>query len=176
MPGVTEGITIDGQIRARAVFDQILRRTEDMSPLMARIGAYGEESSMHRFETETGPDGKKWQQSERAKATGGQTLSDTGRFRQSVTHRSDSASAEWGTNLIYAPPHQFGMDGEQPVAAHIRRITQAFGRALSFPVFQSVGAFTRTMNTPARPVFGVDGDDEDEILALAEDYLAEVMS
>lgn len=174
MAGVTEGVTIDGLIRTQAVLNDLLKRTEDLSPLMDQFGAYGEESTVHRFETQKGPDGKTWDKSERAKAGKGkgQTLVDTARLRQSVTWRADAKSAEWGTNVAYAAAHQFGMDEVVQVTEHNRLIRKAFGRDLAFPVWQTVGAFSRQSNLPARPYLGIDGDDEDEIDAILHDYIA----
>lgn len=175
MTGVTEGVTIKGLIETQAVLNDLLDRVEDLSPLMAQLGAYGEESTRHRFESQKGPDGKAWEKSARAKAQGGQTLVDSGRLRDSITWRADKDSAEWGTNVIYAGVHQFGLDEPVNVGAHTRLITQAFGRPLGFGVYQSVGEFSRNPNIPARPFAGVDGDDEDEIGAIIHDYLAEAI-
>lgn len=175
MTGVTEGVTIKGLLETQAVLNDLLDRVEDLSPLMAQLGAYGEESTRHRFESQKGPDGKAWEKSARAKAQGGQTLVDSGRLRDSITWRADKDSAEWGTNLVYAGAHQFGLDDPINVGAHTRLITQAFGRPLGFGVYQSVGEFSRNPNIPARPFAGIDGDDEDEIGAIIHDYLAEAI-
>lgn len=175
MVGVTEGVTIQGMIETQAVLNDLLDRVDDLSPLMAEIGAYGEESTRHRFETQTGPDGKVWEKSARVKAKGGQTLVDRARLRDSITWRADKDSAEWGTNVIYAGAHQFGLNEAIPVGAHTRLITQAFGRPLGFGVYQSVGAFSRNPNVPARPFAGIDSGDEGEIDAIIRGYIAEAI-
>ncbi len=175
MTGVTEGVTLKGLIETQAVLNDLLDRTEDLTPLMSQIGAYGEESTRYRFESQKGPDGKTWEKSERAKAKGGQTLVDSGRLRDSITWWADKDSAEWGTNLVYAAAHQFGLDEVVNVGAHTRRITQAFGRPLGFGVYQSVGEFSRNPNIPARPFAGIDDDDEAEIDAIIRDYIAEAI-
>ena len=82
---VSTGVTIDGLVRAQRTMAELLDRTGDLEPLMSQIGAYGEESTVHRFETQRGPDGDRWEPSLRAKQTGGQTLVDSGRLRQSIT-------------------------------------------------------------------------------------------
>lgn len=175
MTGVTEGVTIQGMVRTQAVLNELLERTEDLSPLMAQLGAYGEESTRNRFETQTGPDGKPWEKSERVKKRGGQTLVDTARLRDSITWRADDNSAEWGTNIVYAGAHQFGIDEVIQYAAHNRLITRAFGRPLGFGVYQSVKAGSRNPKIPARPFAGIDGEDEAEIDAIVYDYLAEAI-
>ena len=40
---VSAGVTIDGLVRAQRTMEQLLDRTGDLEPLMAQIGAYGEE-------------------------------------------------------------------------------------------------------------------------------------
>ncbi len=169
---VKEGVTIEGLVTVQHQLNDLFQRGQDMSPLMAQIGAYGEELTRHRFESQKGPDGKAWEKSARAKAKGGQTLVDTARLRDSITWQSSASSAEWGTNVAYAAAHQFGIDKPQPVGAHTRLIRQAFGKPLAFPVYQSVAAFTRNPNLPARPYAGIDEGDETEIAALVHDFIA----
>lgn len=80
----------------RAVFDQ--------------IGRYLASAAVGRFERERGPDGEPWRPSIRALAEGGQTLTDFGTLRRSITHQieADGRGALIGSNLAYAAIHQFG--------------------------------------------------------------------
>lgn len=71
----------------------------------------------------------------------GQPLRDTGRLQRSITSVADSKGVSIGTNTVYARAHQFGKS--QP---ETRRITQAFGKPLKFPVFVNVP----NPNVPAR--------------------------
>ena len=64
-----------------------------------------------------------------------------------------SGAARVGSALAYAGVHQDGFSGAVRVPAHIRRITQAFGKALAFPVYQSVGRSPARWRSPA-PVPG----------------------
>ena len=164
MVGVTEGVTIQGLIRTQAVLNDLLDRTEDLSPLMAQIGAYGEESSVNRFETQKGPDGQTWEKSARAKATGGQTLVDSGRYRSSITWNADRDSAEWGTNLIYAGVHQDGATISAKGDGRLHFFIPGIGFRTAAEVV-----------IPARPVFGISAEDEDEIDAIVRDYIAEAI-
>lgn len=164
MAGVREGVTIQGMIRTQAVLADLLDRTEDLSPLMAQIGAYGEESSVHRFEEQKGPDGQPWEKSLRAKATGGQTLVDSGRYRSSVTWNADRDSAEWGTNLIYASVHQEGATIRAKGGGRLGFFIPGIG--FRSPVEVVI---------PARPVFGISAEDETEIDAIIHDYIAEAI-
>lgn len=52
---------------------------------------------------------------------------------------------------VYGPIHQFGLEGDEPVPEHTRRITVAFGRKLKQPTTVTVRAHTRRMHMPARP-------------------------
>lgn len=158
------GVTLDGMVRAQNTMAELLERTGDLTPLMERIGAYGEESTVHRFETERGPDGGAWASSARVKAQGGQTLTDKGRLRGSITWAADRDSAEWGTNLIYAGTHQQGATIRAKGDAPMRFFIPGIG-------FRSA----HEVVIPARPFLGIDGDDQDEIDALVQDYLAEAL-
>ncbi|MGH7027376.1 phage virion morphogenesis protein [Brevundimonas sp.] len=161
---VSSGITLDGIVRAQRTMAELLDRTGDLEPLMGRIGAYGEESTVHRFETQKGPDGDPWEPSLRAKATGGQTLVDSGRLRQSMTWNASRDSAEWGTNLIYAGVHQDGATIAAKGDGHLGFVIPGIG-------FRS----PKEVVIPARPFLGVDADDEDEIDDIVQDYIAEVL-
>lgn len=161
---VSAGITIDGQVRASAVMADLLDRTGDLTPLMGRIGAYGEESTVNRFETQRGPDGDPWAPSLRARATGGQTLVDSGRLRQSVTWAASRDEAEWGTNLIYAGVHQEGAT-----------ISAKGGGRLGFVIPGLGFRSPREVVIPARPFLGVDAEDEAEIDDILRDYIDEVL-
>lgn len=161
---VSAGVTLDGIVRAQRTMVELLDRTGDLEPLMSRIGAYGEESTVHRFETQKSPDGDPWEPSHRAKATGGQTLVDSGRLRQSLTWSAGRAEAEWGTNLIYAAVHQDGATISAKGDGRLGFVIPGIG-------FRS----PKEVVIPARPFMGIDADDEDEIDAIVQDYIAEVL-
>lgn len=84
------------------------RASVDFTPAMAAIADLMRSDAVLAFETETGPDGKRWKASQRAISDGGLTLTDSGNLRQSIVAASDARSAIIGTNLIYAAIHQFG--------------------------------------------------------------------
>lgn len=132
----------------------------DTSPLMRDIAAAMAAWTDRRFETETAPDGTPWKRSRRALEEGGQTLTDSARLRQSIAQRADRASAEVGTNVIYAGVHQAG--------ATIRPVSAG---ALVFKIGDRFVS-TQEVTVPARPYLGIGGDDEVEIGAIVGDYLA----
>jgi phage virion morphogenesis protein len=147
------------------VVGRILTRSRDLAPLMERIGMYGESSTIERFNTETAPDGSRWKASIRARVEGGKTLTDSARLKQSITHRAGRDTAEWGSNVIYAGVHQGG------ATIHAKA-----GGRLAFRLPGNL-RFVRPEQVvlPARPFLGLSGEDEEEIVALGEDYFAELL-
>jgi phage virion morphogenesis protein len=162
MNGVTFSLTLDD-----AVVDAALARLDDgtatLQPLMDQIGSYLQMTADRRFELETGPDGKAWLKSQRARLEEGQTLTDSARLRQSITHHATGEAVEVGTNVIYAAIHQFG-----------GRIVPKNGRALRFPVPGGEWVTVAAVDIPARPYLGLDNADREEIPALVREYLADL--
>lgn len=70
----------------------------------------------------------------------GQPLRDTGRLQRSITSRVDSTGVTVGTNLIYAPTHQFGATIEPKKA-----------KRLVFPGPSGKLIFAKKVVVPARP-------------------------
>lgn len=140
----------------RGAADKRRRKT-----LFDRLGAYGVSSTQERFLRQRGPDGRGWKKSRRAEKAGGQTLRDSGRLFQSLTHAASSSHAEWGSNLVYAGIHQFG-GTIRP--RHAKRLA-----------FRTVDGFVRasSVTLPARPYLGLDADDRAEIGAIVSDWIAE---
>lgn len=110
-----------------------------------RIGSYLVTATLYRFERERGPDGQPWKKSIRALIEGGQTLTDFGTLRGSITHNvhGDGRGVDVGSNIVYAAIHQFG--GQ---AGKERKVT-----------------------LPARPYLGIDERDRSEIVRIGLDEL-----
>lgn len=82
----------------------------------------------------------------------------SGRLRQSVRASEakitgEQVSVSIGSAVKYAAVHEFGWSGTQPVAAHQRMITKAFGVKLAQPVAVAVKAHQRKVNIPERRPF-----------------------
>lgn len=132
--------------KLKAVSDKSVRRS-----ILDDFGSYLVSVASDRFETETGPDGEKWEQSYRAKEEGGQTLSKDGHLRNSITHEASADKLEVGSNRIYAAIHQFG--GEiKPKAA----------KQLAFRIGGHL-ILTDSVEMPARPYLGFTDADEVEL-------------
>lgn len=132
---LSDGLTARLQAGAKAAVD--------FTVPMAAIADLMRSEAVLNFESETGPDGTRWQPSQRATEDGGLTLTDTGHLRQSITAASDAGSAIAGTNLIYAAIHQFGgtIRAKGAAAGGSRALRTPFGPRAS-------------VSMPARPFLG----------------------
>lgn len=124
------------------------------------IGASLEASVAHRFETETGPDGRPWKQSRRAREEGGQTLSDSGKLRASITRRLGPGEVSVGTNVAYAAVHQFGAT-----------IRPRNAKALAFPGPDGTIIFSKRVDIPKRAFLGISTGDRSMIRETIYDRL-----
>ena len=128
---------------ALASLGRAAARLADPALMLDEIGGRLEASTRQRFEVGVGPDDVPWKPSLRAQEHGGQTLVDTARLRNSITHVVNGSELLVGTNVIYAAIHQFG------------------GRA----------GRDRSVELPARPYLGISGDDERAIDRIVLSYL-----
>lgn len=160
MAGVSISARVEGSAAIDARLAALAAANGDLSDLMDGIGFYLESSTIERFGTETAPDGSKWTPSRRAREQGGKTLTDRALLKDSIDYRHSATDVEVGTNLIYARIHQMG-----------GTIRPKNGDYLTFALPGGLG-FRRVSEVimPARPFLGISADDEEEILALAEDY------
>lgn len=155
-------VRADGLSRVEQRLGTLAHQMGDLSELMDRFGLYLEASTIDRFDDETAPDGTPWKPSIRARETGGKTLTDKGLLRGSITYVAGPDQVEWGSNLIYAAVHQHGATIEPVNAPHLR--------------FRMPGGSWVTsdrVEIPARSFLGVSGEDEAQLLGLAEDYVLE---
>lgn len=104
MSGAT--VTVD-TAPVRAMLDAIVQRMDDMTPAMREVGEIVVTQSAEAFEN-GGLPGHRWKESSRVKESGGQTLINTSRLRNSINYRADRDSVEVGTNVTYAAIHQLG--------------------------------------------------------------------
>jgi len=158
-----------------------LGRNDYKAELLDTIGAVAESQTRRRITDEkTAPDGSPWASWSDAYAAtrhGNQSLlqsSQTG-LLDSIEHQVERGKVRIGSALAYAGVHQDGFSGAVKVPAHTRRITQAFGKALRFPVYQNVGSFTRQMMIPQRQFLGLSSDNQAELLAVVGDFWQDVM-
>lgn len=160
--------TLELRLRGDGAFEAALgglvRGFDNLEPLMEIFGVYLESSTIERFDTETAPDGSAWQQSIRAKEEGGQTLTDSSQLRSSIHAEAANGSVRWGSNKIYA---RMMNDGGT--------IRAKGGGKLKFQLPGGLGfRSVEEVTIPARPFLGINAEDEAELVALTEEYAAEI--
>lgn len=162
MSGVRVEVRIDGLGGLNAALARMAMLGERPRPIWEAIAQYGESSTRLRFKHQRGPDGARWKPSQRAQLSGGQTLVERARLLRSISSTADNSGAAWGTNVIYAAIHQFG----GPIKAKA-------GGALRFRLPSGGYVTTKRVTMLARPFLGVNDEDGREMLALANDVIAQ---
>lgn len=142
---------------------------ERQHALLDALGAVGENSTRMRFRLGVSPDGNPWKPSQRVLKHGGQTLVLSRRLRDSQTHNvlPDNSGVEWGTNVAYAAPNQFGATihrdaHEQSIFHKIGRdgaIAPGFVKRKNSNFERRVHVGSYTINLPARTFLGVNAQD-----------------
>ena len=156
-------IRLEGDIRG------LLRKTRalaelDKKKLNAALGQGVRASTLDRFKTGKGPDGRRWPPSQRAIAEGGKTLVDSAQLRNSIQVKSDYTGFAVGTNAKHASTHQLG--------AKNRLIKAKRKKYLRFKVNgRWVMKKKVKVTIPARPFLGLSDDDMQEIQQTTEDFL-----
>lgn len=177
MTGVRLSIDAKGLDATSSALSRTLARVTNARPMFENIGMAMVNSTLHRFDSGTAPDGSVWPPSIRALTTGGKTLVLTSRLMRSITYIAGDAGVQVGSNVVYAAIHQFGGAIEQAARSAVlnfRRLRSGAtrfakaGRA-TFSQKREIGA--HTINIPARPYLGVDDTDAAEIEKIAENYI-----
>jgi len=146
--------------RVMKALERVASKGANLQPLMSEIGEIVLLSVKRNFEEGGRP--SPWKKSRRVQQSGGQTLSDTGRLRNSFTVDADNKSVTVGTNVEYAPHLQFG------TKPRIIRPTRA--KALNIP---GIGFRKKVKHPglPARPFLMVQEADIAKIITAIEDHL-----
>lgn len=169
-----QSIDIEVEIKDAEIRGMLSRMNEslvDMTPAMKVIGEILVSSATRNFQAQGRP--VRWKPSHRVEASGGQTLSLTGRLRRSLTRSAEKDRAIAGTNVVYASTHQFGAKKGAfgtvvaNVAAHVRNTAR--GKV-------NVKAHARTQQAPwedipARPFLLVQEEDWKEIREALQGFL-----
>ena len=142
-----------------AVLGRLALDNDTKHELLDLIGINESENTRLRFSDQQGPDGVPWEPSLRVKLHGGDTLRDTGRLMNSITHRVGGDYVEVGTNVFYA------------AMMHEGGTIHALGGG--YLKFQVAGAWAqkRSVTIPARPFLGLDADGEQEVIDLIDQFL-----
>ena len=77
----------------------------------------------------------------------------SGRLGRSITQKlielSNGVAGIVGTNVEYAPPHEYGFKGNVTVKAHLRMIKKAFGKSIN-PKQVNIKTHRRKVNLPEK--------------------------
>jgi phage gpG-like protein len=110
MGGLTYNLEV--QSTGNKAFLAFLKRLDISGPeyenLKKDIGETLRDQTVNRFIAEIDLFEKPWKPSQRAVDQGGQTLTDTGRLKNSITFNVGGDFIEVGTNVEYAEPLQLG--------------------------------------------------------------------
>ena len=156
-----------------------IRLEGDASGLLRTMRAYGaldkkrlntvlaeaaRESTLERFQQGKEPDGKRWQSSIRAAASGGKTLVLTAQLRNSIRSYADGKGFAVGTHAKHAATHQFGESG--------RTIRARTKKGLRFQVGgRWITKKQVRIRIPARPFLGFSDEDLAEFQGTVEDFI-----
>ncbi len=137
----------------------------DIRGINKAIGEGIRTSTVERFRTEKGPDGKKWRTSIRARNEGGKTLTDTSKLRTSIRTKASMDGFAVGTNDIRAATLQFGDE---------RTIRPRRGPVLRFKIDGKwISAKQVHIKIVGRPFLGISEEDDKEIKNVLETALEE---
>lgn len=137
---VMEALTQLAGLNTAAMFDE--------------IGAELVSSTQRRFTGQHDIDGNPWKQSWRAANQNGQTLRDTGRLMNSITHNVLANGVEVGTDFEYAHVLHFG--------------AEIYPKTAEYLTFAVGGQYRKSkhVSIPPREFLGIDAEDEQNILDI----------
>ena len=136
-------------VDVEAALQDLIDRGEDLEPVLNRIGASLKTRIQASFRAGEDPDGVKWSP---LAIRRGQPLRDTGRLMNSITYRADGSTLDVGTNVCYAPVHQFGavVEAGKPPHPSLCGYQTKGAKILSWTV-AGRSYFARRVVIPARP-------------------------
>jgi phage virion morphogenesis protein len=122
---------------AKAKLAALTKATSNMQPVYATIGRVLVNRIRLCFKLGIDPWGSPWAA---LKLRKGQPLRDTGRLNRSIAAQADDSGVTVGTNVSYAPTHQFGAT-----------IVPKKAKRLVFPGPGGSLIFAKKVTVPARP-------------------------
>lgn len=168
-------IKITGLDDANKLIRQIVARILDLTPALDAIGRTIVDSIQTNFEVGGRPAWPPLKPATvaRKRRHPDKILIESETLKDSITHRvTGPRSVEVGTNVVYAPAHQFGLKGQVEVPAHTRRAHMRQTKRGAVRVrAHEVRAHQREMNLPARPFVVLQPEDIEEIRAIVSDFL-----
>lgn len=126
-----------------AALSRVIALGEDPSPVLDALGRQVKTNVQLGFVAGTDPYGRPWAP---LKLRSGQPLRDKGHLMNSIDYQAEGNSVVIGTNMSYAPTHQFGATIEAKPGK--RLVFMGPGNAL---------IFAKKVTIPARPMFPTEG-------------------
>lgn len=125
------------------------------------VGEHLLQATEERFDTETGPGGIEWPdvtEATRKRKRHPKILTESGILRRNFSYDADTpGELVFGTNVVYAAAHQFGISGTAAAFNALRR--GAGARA------------ARSAHLPPRPFLGFDDEDGEALLEIFLDHI-----
>jgi phage virion morphogenesis protein len=161
-------IELGGEQPAFAAISLLADKLAHKVPLWRMVGEELAQQTNYRFETSTGPEGQKWPQSWRVKMGlgGGPTLVDSGILKTSMTLNVNEQGGEFGSPMEYAATHQFGDVIKAKTSKGLRFKFKAKGAN------RDAWVTKQSVVIPARPFLGINEENAQRLLDIAEGYLA----
>ena len=130
------------------MLDNLIGSIKDARPAFQSLGRFVKNRALLGFKGGVNPYGKPW---DSISHRDGQPLRDTGILSRSLHYEATVDELEVGTNINYARVHQDGFSGVVSIPAHVRTITQAFGKKLKGgPLQVNVKAHNKKMEIAQR--------------------------
>ena len=162
-------IQVEGLDELQKRFKTCSNDLAKMQKFWHNVGEYMKKRTIKEcFDKEQSPDGQKWKLLSEArhnerinKGANYKILSDTGELRRSIHYRASDKDVVIGSNLKYAPIHNFG--GSINVTHKMRNYLHFKGIHLKKSTMQ--------IKIPARPFLGVTQADKNHILEMMKTYV-----
>ncbi|MGD9476143.1 phage virion morphogenesis protein [Shinella sp. G-2] len=182
MPGVA--ILLDDELSP--VLSAIGVTVTHPGALMAEFAAAMLTSTQQRFHRETGPDGVKWKPLARRTAMKrvrgrrrgtANILRVTTQLYSSLVAASDDHSAEVGSNLVHARPHQLGSEtthyarSQRASFKRIRGQHRIVRPGTKGSAERNITIGEHTVSVPARPYLGFSAPDRENFIAIGQEWL-----
>lgn len=144
-------IEVTGLAPVVEAFNRMIAAGSDKRGLLDVTGQTVQEQTRLRFHDGVAPDGSKWKPVLR----GGSPLRDTGvHLMNALSHRVEGNSVLVGVPFAWASVHQFGKTIKAKKAPYLRfRIGDRWARK-------------KQVTIPARPIFGINHNDRDELVEV----------
>ena len=168
--------------------ERLQSKVSDLSPVMRQVGAKLLDTTLERFDTMSGPDGREWKplsrQWSKRKRNVGKILTESGNLRDSIDFEVAGRTLYIGSSLKYASPHQFGGEIEIPGRTQTnwhrtkgpKKGQFVSGRAKLKSKLAKVAQIPpHKVRIPARPFLGLSDEDKELVQEIVQRHLERAM-